>query len=191
LHPGTVKNAYKYLILMCLLLTCLGALAWLDPIPQNPSYHQFSDQKILMGIPNGLNVLSNLPFCILGAFSFGFVLLKKNSLLFSSGWHRLAWLCVFAGVFFVGLGSGYYHWMPSNRTLVWDRLPMTIVFMSFSAVLWMERIPVKEGPFTLVLFNVVGLSASGIGNSQRASNVVILGCMHLSSLPPWFCFLHC
>jgi hypothetical protein len=33
-------------------------------------------------------------------------------------------------------GSAYYHWFPSDATLTWDRLPMTIVVMAaFSAFL--------------------------------------------------------
>jgi hypothetical protein len=42
----------------------------------------------------------------------------------------------FIGVFGIALGSAYYHYIPSNTTLVWDRLPMTIAFMGlFTAVL--------------------------------------------------------
>ena len=34
----------------------------------------------------------------------------------------------FLGLFLTGFGSGYYHWEPTNDTLVLDRLPMTILF---------------------------------------------------------------
>jgi len=41
----------------------------------------------------------------------------------------------FVGVFLTGIGSSYYHLYPDNRTLVWDRLPMTIAFMAlFGAI---------------------------------------------------------
>ena len=43
------------------------------------------------------------------------------------------------GVFFTGLGSAYYHLSPDNATLVWDRLPMTIGFMAFTALVISER----------------------------------------------------
>jgi hypothetical protein len=42
----------------------------------------------------------------------------------------------------VALGSGYYHWRPSNSRLVWDRLPMTVGFMSLIAVVVSETVQV-------------------------------------------------
>src|SRR5262249_20610391 len=35
-------------------------------VPQNPAYHVMADQRILAGIPNALDVLSNLPFALVG-----------------------------------------------------------------------------------------------------------------------------
>src|SRR5262249_29709631 len=36
------------------------------PIPQSQIYHDFSDQRTLLGIPNFWNVVSNLPFVLVG-----------------------------------------------------------------------------------------------------------------------------
>jgi len=52
---------------------------------------------------------------------------------------RWMWTTFFAGVTLVGFGSAYYHLNPCDATLVWDRLPMTIAFMSFFAALIAER----------------------------------------------------
>ena len=41
-------------------------------------------------------------------------------------------------------GSSYYHWAPDNERLVWDRLPMTVVFMSLVAAMIAERISVRS-----------------------------------------------
>jgi hypothetical protein len=54
------------------------------------------------------------------------------------------------GVFFLGvtltsLGSAYYHLVPNNSTLVWDRLPMTLAFLSFLSATVAERISVRSG----------------------------------------------
>ena len=40
----------------------------------------------------------------------------------------------------VAIGSSYYHWKPSNSRLVWDRLPMTVGFMSLVAVVISETL---------------------------------------------------
>jgi hypothetical protein len=40
---------------------------------------------------------------------------------------------LFAGVLLTFFGSSYYHLAPSDGRLVWDRLPMTLVFMPLLA----------------------------------------------------------
>ncbi|MDP1615572.1 MAG: alkaline phytoceramidase, partial [Methylococcales bacterium] len=42
-----------------------------------------------------------------------------------------SYLTFFVGVLLTGLGSMYYHFQPSNQSLLWDRLPMTISFSAF------------------------------------------------------------
>src|SRR5262245_19609424 len=37
------------------------------PIPQDPGYHSFADDRMLLGIPNALNVVSNGVFVLVGA----------------------------------------------------------------------------------------------------------------------------
>ena len=43
----------------------IAALA-VPRVAQDPAYHQFADTRPLLGIPNSLNVLSNLPFALVG-----------------------------------------------------------------------------------------------------------------------------
>jgi hypothetical protein len=47
---------------------------------------------------------------------------------------------LFSGVLLTAFGSSYYHWAPDDARLVWDRLPMTIVFMTLFAVVIEERL---------------------------------------------------
>jgi hypothetical protein len=49
------------------MVVSLVGLLLLPPIPQDQSYHQFADQRILLGMPNFWNVVSNLPFIAVGA----------------------------------------------------------------------------------------------------------------------------
>jgi hypothetical protein len=51
----------------------------------------------------------------------------------------------FLGVIATGFGSAYYHWQPNDATLVWDRLPMTLGFMSLLAAVIAERIGARAG----------------------------------------------
>jgi hypothetical protein len=106
-----------------------------EPLPQNLLYHDFADQRSMFGMLHTLNVLSNVVFCFAGIW--GFVLIATRAAKLSG--INIIYLVFFAGIFFTGLGSAYYHWSPDNTTLVWDRLPMTIGFMAFTSVVVSER----------------------------------------------------
>jgi hypothetical protein len=120
----------------------------LPPIPQSPSYHQFSDQRTWVGIPNFGNVVSNAGFAIVGEWGL-WILWKstpeKLGRIFIESRERKPYVLAFFGLLLTAFGSSYYHLAPSNARLVWDRLPMTIVFASLVAVVITERISVEAG----------------------------------------------
>ncbi len=107
-------------------------LALVKPIPQDQSYHRFADARMWFGTPNAADVWSNLLFVVVGIA--GLMWLARRPVP-----QRWIWLSFFAGVALVGFGSAYYHLNPCDATLVWDRLPMTVAFMSFFAGLLAER----------------------------------------------------
>ena len=133
------------LIFMGLMGASLAALPLLPPIPQNQSYHNFADQRILLGIPHFWNVISNLPFIAVGAAG-----LRRFH-------HHAATFVIFLGIFLTGFGSSYYHWSPSDGTLFWDRLPMTLCFMAILAVVVEERIGERFGAVLLWPLLAIGL----------------------------------
>ncbi len=45
-----------------------GVLFFFPAIPQSEAYHNFADQRALLGIPNCLDVVSNFAFLIVGAW---------------------------------------------------------------------------------------------------------------------------
>ena len=51
-----------------------------------------------------------------------------------------AWVTLFAGATLVAAGSACCHAVPDNETLMWDRLPITIGFMSLFAALLTEYV---------------------------------------------------
>lgn len=112
----------------------MAAVLFVDRIPQDPAYHAFADTGEFLGIPNFWNVTSNLPFLAVGLW--GWVRRPRLAVVGS----RPAYSALCIGVFLVGFGSGWYHLAPSNATLFWDRLPMTIAFMALFAMLLEERV---------------------------------------------------
>jgi len=139
-----------------LLLTVVGSLVFvlsLARIVQDPGYHHFADQRVWLGINNFLNILSNLPFLLVGLAGAYYCSQQRALEL------RSAWLTFFAGVALVSAGSSWYHWQPDNGSLVWDRLPMTIAFMGLLVALLAESLQAQLGKWLLVPAVLTGLAS--------------------------------
>lgn len=125
----------KHFIVPVIFLIALVALLIYGPIPQDQEYHDFADERILFGIPHFLDVLSNLAFLIPGIWGLVESTRIKNGLL------KTIFITIFSGSIFLTFGSGLYHWSPDNFGLMWDRIPIAIIFLSF---------------FTFIIYDVVG-----------------------------------
>mmetsp|Transcript_3706 Transcript_3706/g.5650 ORF Transcript_3706/g.5650 Transcript_3706/m.5650 type:complete len:318 (-) Transcript_3706:2338-3291(-) len=148
----------KMVLLSLLLTMTLVSMFFLfvEPINQQQKYHDFADKRLFLCachsdglflppnseirrnrkagfvIPNFGDVMSNFVILI-GGLS-GTILLRLKDV-GEVDEIRLWQLKVCLPIFFystiaISLGSTYYHWNPSNQTLVWDRLPMTVAFVS-------------------------------------------------------------
>lgn len=124
-----------------------------SPLPQEISYHCFADQDHLL-IPHFWNVISNLPFILIGLYG-----LIKFSRHYESSSQFLINYLLAIGILLTGLGSSYYHWNPNNETLLWDRLPMTILFMSFFSSVLSRYISPKFYKIGIKLFIPAGISS--------------------------------
>ena len=139
--PGT--RTWRTGVLIATALLAAVAVFSRPPIPQDPAYHHFADTRTVLGVPNGLNVLSNLAFALVGLAGLWVLVRRKVDLRDRS--ERWPWEVFFVGVALTSLGSAWYHLDPSNDTLVWDRLPMAIAFMGLFAAVIAERIDVRAG----------------------------------------------
>ncbi|MEH6535436.1 MAG: ceramidase domain-containing protein [Psychroserpens sp.] len=121
------------------------------PIEQSLQYHDFIDSKKHFDISNFWNVVSNVPFFIVGLLG----LMKLN--LFTK--LHIQYSILFIGILLVSIGSSYYHLNPNNDTLVWDRLPMTVAFMALFSILISENVNDKIGRKILLPLLVLGLAS--------------------------------
>lgn len=137
------KKTSITLLFSAALLTVIVAL-FFDPIPQPQAYHAFADDRSWLGIPNAWNVLSNVSFALVGVWGL-LLLFTPENVKFIDHRERFMWVGVSIGLLLTAIGSSYYHLAPDNYRLVWDRLPMTIVFMSAIAALIGERISINLG----------------------------------------------
>ena len=145
-------------IIAGVIVVAVTVAARLPPIPQDPAYHAFADTRSVGAIPNFWNVVSNVGFVAVGlaglAWFGGAGRRLERSL--RDGWERTAGMVFAAGVALIGVGSAYYHWAPDNDRLVWDRLPMTLVFMSLFALAVGDRIGTAAGRWLLAPLLVLG-----------------------------------
>lgn len=132
------------------------ALLVKGPVPQDEAYHQFADQRTLLGVPHAWNALSNVAFLLAGVYGLYETLRSRFAF---EPWERAGYILFFAGVWLTAFGSAYYHLSPSTPRLFWDRLPMTLGFTSFFA-LWMgERVSLALGKRMLVPLLLLGIGS--------------------------------
>lgn len=174
LTPMQKRSGFISRVLLVASLTVLGLLAVfvLPPLRQPQEYHRFADQRALLGVPNFLNVLSNVAFVLVGVEGLCFLARKRPARLsgvFMDPSEQWPYLVLFGGVLLTGLGSAPYHWRPCDSTLVWDRLPMTLVFTSLLAATVAERIHLKLGIRLLVPLALAGVAS--VCYWQRTGNL--------------------
>jgi hypothetical protein len=139
-------------------VAAITAAFWLEPIPQNPAYHVFADQRALLRIPNFWNVATNLPFLLVGLLGLRWRLRVQSAAL------RVPYVVFCIGVLLVGFGSVYYHLAPSTPTLVWDRLPMAVAFMALLSAVIKDRVSERLG--RALLWPLIVAGAASIAHWQ-------------------------
>lgn len=141
-------------ILVFITLAAVAALLFIGPTPQDPNYHLFADTRRIGGVSNFWNVVSNLPFLIVGTLG----LLRFSRL--SQAACAQGYLVICIGVVLVAFGSAYYHLNPNNETLLLDRLPMAVAFMALLSLLLDERVLESPRPDLLWILVTLGAAAA-------------------------------
>src|ERR1700704_1551202 len=140
-----LRRSFSRTDVIGLVAILLATLVWamLSTIPQNPSYHQFADQRRWLRVPHAADTLSNMAFALVGVV--GLVrLASRRRLRFSPATETCMW-CIALGLVCTAMGSAWYHLDPTNATLVWDRLPMTLVFAGVLGAAIAQRVGSNSG----------------------------------------------
>ena len=147
------RDEWRLWIILSVAAVGVIGLLFVPRISQDPTYHQFADDWTLWEIPNFWNVVTNIPFVLVGVF--GSARLSRVFALCQG------YLVICIGIVLVGVGSAYYHYAPSTTSLVWDRLPMTIVFMALFSTIIEGRVSSRAGKILLWPLIVVGSASVG------------------------------
>ncbi|BDY04899.1 hypothetical protein [Ferrimonas sp. YFM] len=153
-RPGAQHQPWRLGVLAAVMLVPLVLLVALAPIQQDRAYHNFADTRVMLGVPHGLDVLSSLAFSLVGVLGLAHCIRARL------GASHAAWSIMFAALVLVGLGSGYYHWQPTNDSLVWDRLPMAVGFMGLFTTLMTEHL---HGRLSALLVPAILLGVVSVG----------------------------
>jgi len=160
LTPAWISRRTALTLLLAFTMVMAVLPVFLPRFAQPLEYHAFADRRTWFGISNFLDVISNFPFAILGLMGLIFIRTSRSRSSFVDMRERWPYLAMFAGLLLTAFGSGYYHLDPNNSRLLWDRLPMTIVFMSIIAAMIVERVSVRAGLYLLLPMVVIGAGSS-------------------------------
>jgi len=158
---GAIRSRPLMFLFGLAAVSLLALFLLIPPVPQPQDYHQFADQKTLLGVPNFWNVVSNLPFILVGAAGLQFFRRDISAGVF------------FLGVFLTGFSSSYYHWAPNDWGLFWDRLPMAVAFMAILANVVDERIDATVG--RALLWPLVALGVASLLLWLRTDDLRLYG----------------
>ncbi|MBN4071926.1 alkaline phytoceramidase [bacterium AH-315-F18] len=150
------------LIFIIFTVIAIGSVPFLPRMPQDPTYHAFADERGFFGILRFGDVVSNLPFVVVGCMGLWFLFRRGAATPggpYQEPWERYALFAAFLGLLLTGFGSAYYHHVPDNARLVWDRAPLTLVFMSFLAITVGDRVSPRAGAVLLFPLLVIGVSS--------------------------------
>lgn len=158
------ETALVVALIMAIALACLG-----PAVAQYANYHAFADQRTLWGLPFAMDVLSNLPFALLGAWG----LLRLRSMRTPPG-RRTGFVALvprdaqrplaqlfFGGLVMTALCSGYYHLQPNDVGLAIDRMGMLAAFAGLMGLAAADRISAWAGQWTAGAVLALGPVAVG------------------------------
>lgn len=148
--------------LVAIAAALLACLAWHGPIAQWADYHAFADTRPWLGLPNAANVLSNLPFALIGAWGMRQLMRQTPE---DASAHPTAkvwrWFC--ASLLCTAVGSAIYHWAPGNDTLLIDRLPIAWACALLTCAFLAERIDARWSS-TRSLVIAIGLASLAVAH---------------------------
>ncbi len=150
LRRSTLLEAALLWVAVALLMLAVFGPA----LPASPHQRGFADQRALGGLPCALDVLSNLPFALAGAWGLT-VLRRLGGGVLDSTTHTTATLfCV--GLLCTAVGSAWYHGRPDDAGLIWDRLGMAMAFAGLLGLAAAGRVGLRAGRATAVAVLLAG-----------------------------------
>ena len=162
------------------------------PTPESAAA-PFADDRAWYGLPNAMDVLSNLAFAAIGIW--GLLQLRRldrtreaaQDALPASGTTRqasdnaldCAWL-FFAGLILTAVGSAFYHLHPDSPRLAADRAGMAVAFAGIVGVAVCDRVSARAG-WPAAWFTLAG-GLLAVGVFHETGNVLPWGLVQFGGM---------
>lgn len=174
-----------------LLITVVLAVALLahGPVAQLAHYHEFADQRGSLMLPNLADVLSNAGFVLVGVWGLLALWPQRDHPALRAGWPGY---CLFLiGLTLTALGSSYYHLVPDNARLIWDRLPIALACAGLLAGVRAETQGLSNARLLAVLLSLFAVASvawwyvSELGGAGDLRPYLLLQGLPLILIPLW------
>ncbi len=160
----------RFIVLVSITILVIVIVLFLEPFAQDQDYHNFADQRRVTSINNFNDVVSNIGFILFGLYGLSILVNYKSRLSSIEVNEMYFWIFFFCGSVLTGVGSAYYHLQPNNETLFWDRLPMTLLFMSIFSFIIYQRIDKRVGLALLPILIILGVISVVYWNYSESIN---------------------
>jgi hypothetical protein len=125
-------------------------------VAQYARYHVFADQRALWGLPFAMDVLSNLPFAVMGAWGLARLQVMPR------GTQRTLSSVFFVGLLVTTICCTWYHLRPDDAGLALDRLGMVLAFAGVTGLAVADRLSLRAGACMAIGVAVLGPVAVGV-----------------------------
>ncbi|MBS1992579.1 MAG: alkaline phytoceramidase [Cyanobacteria bacterium SZAS LIN-3] len=173
----SIKREKAVLAMLGFFVVILSLVLLVPPISQSLAYHDFADSRSLCGVSNFGNVVSNGAILLGGLAGLCFMFGRKarqTAETFATAAEWWPYLFVFIGATSIAIGSAYYHYQPGNERLIWDRLPMAVMFMALFGAIITERVSLAAAKiFTpaLILLGVASVVGWALSEYRGAGDL--------------------
>lgn len=129
-------------------------------------YHEFVDTRNIFGMSRFFDTVSNIGFLFVGVIFIKEILLQNKK--------DFNLMLIAVGSILVFFGSSFYHLFPSDARLLWDRLPISMVFagiLSYSLSANNLIIEKYKNKFDIsyLMFSIFSVVFWYVGSLQQAS----------------------
>ncbi len=161
----------------------------LEPIPQNQAIHDYADARGCFGLANCGDVLSNLGFTVAGLLGLWMVACKKALFGPQQRVLKALFLLFFSAVTTVSIASSYYHVVLHDHGLFWDRVPITLSFLTLFPAILADRVTPRFGAWFAALAIPAGLGSLVYWITTEAAGAGDLRFYGLVQAFPLFCLM--